>query len=194
MIARLQVNGVWGGRRVEPDVMLWSLVATEPSQPGSSLCLTSTAGFSTYLMWLLPTANSPRKQPPYSSPAAPSTHSPLPSLNPPTTSAPNPPLPPKPNPPTTSTTNPALPAPPTPSQAAAAGSRKRHSGGAAAAGEEDAFYRAAKAARAATKSEKRERHQAPALEPPLPDESVEGQRPISYAIRKNRGLTPHRWV
>lgn len=28
--------------------------------------------------------------------------------------------------------------------------------------------------------------------PPLPDEVVEGARPISRSVEKNRGLTPHR--
>jgi hypothetical protein len=65
----------------------------------------------------------------------------------------------------------------------------------AGAGEEgDAFYEAAAAARAATKADRRRKHEVPELAPPLPDWSVEGQRPINYAIKKNRGLTPHRWV
>lgn len=81
-----------------------------------------------------------------------------------------------------------------PRQAAAAGRKRRsrdEAGG-------DDFYAEAAAARAATKAEKWRRHEAPALAPPLEDPSAEGQRPISYAIQKNRGLTPHRctgaWV
>ena len=30
--------------------------------------------------------------------------------------------------------------------------------------------------------------------PPLPDEVVEGARPINRSVEKNRGLTPHRCV
>ncbi|KIY96029.1 hypothetical protein MNEG_11932 [Monoraphidium neglectum] len=77
-------------------------------------------------------------------------------------------------------------------QAAAAGGRKRRNAAGDGEGDDgDEFFRAAKAARAAAKADRRARHEVPALAPPLPDESREGQRPISYAIQKNRGLTPH---
>ncbi|KAI8469299.1 MAG: Sas10 C-terminal domain-containing protein [Monoraphidium minutum] len=70
-----------------------------------------------------------------------------------------------------------------------AGPRKRRAEGA---GGGDDFYAASAAARAVAKADRRARGAAPVLLPPLPDPSVEGQRPISYAIQKNRGLTPHR--
>ncbi len=36
------------------------------------------------------------------------------------------------------------------------------------------------------------RYAAAASFPPLPDETVEGARPINRSVEKNRGLTPHR--
>ena len=44
------------------------------------------------------------------------------------------------------------------------------------------------------KKARKDLHSAPELLPPMPDEAGAEARGINYAIEKNRGLTPHRWV
>jgi len=71
----------------------------------------------------------------------------------------------------------------------AKGGAKRRRGG-----EEDDFYASAKASAAGRKAQRVAEHTMPRTTlPPLPDEPAGSRaRPISAAIDKNRGLTPHR--
>ncbi|CAK0782908.1 hypothetical protein CVIRNUC_006103 [Coccomyxa viridis] len=59
-------------------------------------------------------------------------------------------------------------------------------------GEEDAFYTQAVELGRSKKSARKDKYSAAPSFPPMADQTVEGARPVSKAVEKNRGLTPHR--
>ncbi|KAK9904141.1 hypothetical protein WJX75_005357 [Coccomyxa subellipsoidea] len=58
--------------------------------------------------------------------------------------------------------------------------------------EDDGFYAQTAAAAQNKKAARKDKYAVAPSFPPLPDEVVEGARPINRSVEKNRGLTPHR--